>query len=269
MARVNIEDSLFKDGPFLDLCIALGDKDKALGLLCRLFLQAQRFYLSHGEIPQDTWETQKFPECLLNVGFVVQTKTGVRVRGQDEQFGWLKESQKAGQKSAKLRSSKKKSKKQGTLAKVEGTYQVAQPPSPSPSPSLTHTHSLAPIVGENSFAPENPVGFFIWKYSKAWQERYNTKSKPHVGGPEIGKIKNFLKYVPVQKAVELIQIYCQMDGPNSKFKLRNHDMDAFFWNQNQIIVALERGDDSQINWKNVFGADYVEPSSLKVLEGGK
>ncbi len=103
MARINIEDSVFKDNRFIDLCIKSGSRDIALGRLVAMWIVAQKFYLTHGEIPARVWIEQGLSDVLIECGMAERTSTGVRARGQDEQFAWLRSSQRSGLASAAKR----------------------------------------------------------------------------------------------------------------------------------------------------------------------
>lgn len=59
MARINIEDSLFKDDRFLELVARLGNKTLALGVIVEAFILAQKHYLKESNdrlIPLSEWE---------------------------------------------------------------------------------------------------------------------------------------------------------------------------------------------------------------------
>jgi hypothetical protein len=105
---------------------------------------------------------------------------------------------------------------------------------------------------------------FIAEYVKAYQKRYGPKARPDLRGKVSGQISIFLKDYTLERAVELIQAYCQMDGQKDWFKTKGHDFMTFLENLNPVSIALERGDESDFDWNKVFGPD----TSLKVLEGG-
>lgn len=101
MARINIEDSLFKDARFLDLCISCGDKQKALGALVWAFMVAQKYYLNQKTdrlIPIKEWEKQGCDNKLIAVGFAEEKNGMIYVKGSEKQFAWLMQRQEAGKK---------------------------------------------------------------------------------------------------------------------------------------------------------------------------
>jgi hypothetical protein len=139
MARINIEDSLFRDGRFLDLIIKAGDKDKALGMLVRAFIVAQAHYLTDVSecladasarlIPLNDWKKQGCSDLLIEVGLAEQRGSYIYVSGSERQFKWLIQKQKAGQKGGLSRS---KAGASGCLAQDSGSKPL----------SLTHSLTL-------------------------------------------------------------------------------------------------------------------------------
>lgn len=101
MARINIEDSLFKDSRFIDLCIHFKDKQKSLGCLVWAFIVAQKHYLNEENdrlIPYDEWKTQGCDDVLINLGFAEKKDNGIYVCGSEKQFAWLIQRVEAGRK---------------------------------------------------------------------------------------------------------------------------------------------------------------------------
>lgn len=97
MARINIEDSIYKDSRFIKLVLKTGDLEKALGALVRAWTIAQKWYLSpHRMIPKKVWYDSEINPHILEVGLAEIIDDFVRVRGADEQFVWLKQRQDAG-----------------------------------------------------------------------------------------------------------------------------------------------------------------------------
>lgn len=126
MARLNIEDSIFKDRRFYSLIEKCGSYPTALGELIITWITAQKYYLSHGEIPFEIWKKQNCSDAVIDVGLATRTETGVRVCGQDEQFAWLYQKREAGKKSAETKNSKRKLKKLSKTSQHTLTY-VEQP----------------------------------------------------------------------------------------------------------------------------------------------
>jgi hypothetical protein len=103
VARLNIEESLYTDERFFELVALVKSGELALGKLVRAWTVAQKYHLSHREIPTEVWVKQRLDQVLIDVDFAERTATGVRMRGQDEQFAWLVNASRAGKKSVKAR----------------------------------------------------------------------------------------------------------------------------------------------------------------------
>lgn len=100
MARINIEESILKDRRFVKFMLAVGDQDKALGALFRAWMVAQKWYLIGDRmIPLEEWDKQELLPGLIEVGLAEKVGADrVRMRGADEQFGWLLQRANAGKK---------------------------------------------------------------------------------------------------------------------------------------------------------------------------
>lgn len=99
MARLNIEDSLFKDGRFTELALAFGSRHMAIGAVVDLFLVAQEFYLKQPNrmIPMRDFELRKCSMKAIEAGFgEIVDSNFVYVYGSKEQFSWLLQKQEAG-----------------------------------------------------------------------------------------------------------------------------------------------------------------------------
>lgn len=99
MARINIEDSIYKDLRFLKLFSKCGDMDKAIGSLVRAWSLAQKWWLTEERtIPLSEWESQEINSTLIEVGLAERINDRVRMRGSLEQFSWLTQRSIAGRK---------------------------------------------------------------------------------------------------------------------------------------------------------------------------
>jgi hypothetical protein len=98
MARINIEDSIYRDNRFIKLTIKLGNLDTALGALVRAWALAQKYYLSpHKMIPKAVWDEQEINQEIINVGLAEVVEVDfIRLKGADEQFAWLRQRQESG-----------------------------------------------------------------------------------------------------------------------------------------------------------------------------
>lgn len=107
MARINIEDSLFKDARFINLCIFYGSRTSALGSICWAFIVAQKFYLNTETerlIPLSEWKRQECDDKLIDFGLAEVRPNGIYVSGSEAQFAWLIQKQEAGKKGGRPKS---------------------------------------------------------------------------------------------------------------------------------------------------------------------
>lgn len=103
--RINVETRLFTDPDFVKLMIDLGCQNAAIGMWLRVVILAQEHWLEHKMIPEEKWRDEFNP--LVEVNLVRKVDGGYYLRGSKEQFEWLEQRSKAGQKSAEARRKKK------------------------------------------------------------------------------------------------------------------------------------------------------------------
>lgn len=194
MARINIEDSLFKDSRFIDLMIKIGDKDAALGKIVRAFIVAQSHYLSTDNdrlIPKSEWKKQGCSDDLLDVGLAEEKKKGIYVFGSDDQFKWLLQRQNAGKSPKRQGSRPGETVDDRSIAVDNRNESVANGSNPlslslSPSLSLTHNHST------NS----NKKNASEFDWISAFEDSFNLYKKSFPGkskGPSGPKFKTQIK----------------------------------------------------------------------------
>lgn len=193
MARINIEDSLFKDGRFIDLAIKLGSRRSALGALMEAFIIAQEFYLSTDNdrlVPIKEWERQRIAPEIVEVGLAEKREHGIYVHGSDKQFGWLIQRSEAGKRN--------KGQKKETTVNDRSTEPNGSNPLPltlSLSPSLTTNSSSDSFPGEVAKKPKpakkvlqpehQALNKRIWEaYLTSFRTRYSTDPlrNPKVNG---------------------------------------------------------------------------------------
>ena len=99
MARINIEEKLFKDARFTELCIRFGCRFKALGALAALWMLGQEYWKKDRSlIPKPKWKEQRLPQELIDVGFVFEKGHGFEVDGAEKHFAWILQRVEAGKK---------------------------------------------------------------------------------------------------------------------------------------------------------------------------
>lgn len=172
MARINIEDSIFRDHRFISLVQSEGSYWAALGLIVGAWMLAQKYYLDTSNdrlIPLNEWDRSLFGK-LESIGLAERKQKGVYVKGSDEQFSWLVQRSNAGKKSAH---SRKKPNDRATDVQRNST--VEQPltltPTLTPTPTLTQsrTRSIIPANRQD----EKLLNKKIWEsYFNAYRLRY-------------------------------------------------------------------------------------------------
>jgi hypothetical protein len=249
VARINIEENLWGDARFLKLCIALGDELRAVGAVVMAWKTAQRFWCPDRKpIPTSDFQTAGLPKALIDVGLAEETPEGIRMRGSEEHFSWWFQRQEAGRKGGLATAERK-------LATAERPISGVEQIVPSSSSSYSYSLSLSKNKELKALAVARPqpegIGRFVAEYVKAWQRRYGDKTRPDLGGKVQGQIKAFMKDRDVDRAVQLIQVYFQMD--DKWFVTKCHDFGTFIENLDKVGLALDTGNDpSGVNWSEVF-----------------
>lgn len=263
MARINIEDSLFKKRGWMKLLIVCQDEDRAMGAVVRAYMTAQRFWVPDRKpIPLSVWKAEGLNDALVECGLAESREDGVYVKGSEDAFAWLFQAKEAGKASGAKRREKKKAAierrstaVQRTSTAVERDPTRVEPPptssslSSSFSSSGSHSSSSSDSKtklssgGEGAVAlpaeVRSPVGYFIATYVHAYQDRHGFKARPHLGGKVQGQIKRFLEDVPLERACAMIRTYCQMN--DQWFLTKGHDFGTFTENLTKVALKLDTG----------------------------
>lgn len=127
---------------------------------------------------------------------------------------------------------------------VRGLYAIC-----TPHNSTVHNSTVQDITLHNKEELKAPAvanadaSTFISKYIKAHQGRYGGKSRPNLTGKVQGQIKNLLKSISIDRAINLVEVYYQMD--DAWFITKCHDFTTFVENLQKIGIALDTGSCSQ------------------------
>lgn len=236
MARINVEDSIWRDPRFLDLAIRLGSMDTAIGVLVRAWDLAQRNYKSPGRcIPKTAWAAARLPDAIIECGLARWTDSGVHVCGSTEAFNYIKVRQELGA-ASHVKPLKKSPRKRSQT--------VANAASSSSSSSFSSSDSgsnppegIAPLAEVGS-----PVGYFIAAYARAYDRKYTRdgkKARPSLGGKVQGQIRRFVEETPIERACALIETYLSMN--DQWFLTKAHDFGTFLENLSKIGLKLDTG----------------------------
>lgn len=98
MARINVDDAIYRDPRFFDLCIKLGNRFLALGVCVAAWDLGQKWYLRspHKTIPIDEWNKSGIPQGFLEVGLGFPGEGGIHVCGIDRYAQWIEKCKIAG-----------------------------------------------------------------------------------------------------------------------------------------------------------------------------
>lgn len=136
MARVNIEDKLYRDLRWSNLLLKCGNRYTALGMLTTAWSLASSNWLEHGFIPEKAWP--KDLDVLIEVELALRVDGGVYVKGSKRAFKWLQQKSDAGKHSAIAKAHIKEM--DSTDVDVRSTaFNGSQPLTLTPSLPLTHT----------------------------------------------------------------------------------------------------------------------------------
>lgn len=183
MARVNIEDSIYKDERFINLAIEMRGKYPALGALVSAWSIAQQWFLKSatGDIPLDEWAKFEAGPLVESVGFASRRETGVYMRGAREQFAWLKQRSEAGRKNIEEFNQRPLDDRSTT---DDGrTSSLLSSLSLSSSSSLTtQSHNSNTTARTRKRAEPNPKNRKTWEaYRNAYEARHGNTLKPNAG----------------------------------------------------------------------------------------
>lgn len=137
VARINFEDSLFKDSRFTDLMLKMGSKETAIGSLVFAWMVAQSFWMrSDNGIPKTEWRKQKLRNEIIEVGLAEDRGEFVYISGSKEQFAWIRKATEAGRRGGLKSRGKNPSDPSATLQPGQPSYLL------SPISSLSSPDSL-------------------------------------------------------------------------------------------------------------------------------
>jgi hypothetical protein len=244
MARLTIEDRWWTDPRRERLSEIVGGIDHADVVAVKAWRLAQEFWKqAFGLVPKALFFRLKHPEALIEAGLAEVQAEAVYVRGSRDYLTWAAEMREAasigGKKSAQRpRDAKGRLKKTSkrTPSDVQANSKAVQV---SDSDSVFDSDSGS----ENSVGQKNekpaPKGIFVAAYVRAYQARYGARARPDLQGKVQGMISRFVDQTPIERACDLIQVYCQMNDP--WFLTKAHDFGTFVENLSKVGLALDTG----------------------------
>lgn len=178
MARIAIDDSLFRDTRFLKLIVKTGDEYKAAGLFLMACVIAQKYYIKNSSnrlIPTQFWPEEL--NVLIEIRFAELRENGVYVAGSEKQFSWIAErkeaASKGGKKSAEARKLKRKELESLSLKQKQAKASKGKPISitiTNPiTNSITKTKTTRKDISQST--EENRK---VWDaYKTCYEKKYN------------------------------------------------------------------------------------------------
>jgi hypothetical protein len=163
--RINVEEKLFKDQPFIDLMLELKGMEPALGAVVRVWMVAQDYWkVCDNGIPKKIWAEQRLNDAVIRCGLAEERGDFIFVRGSDKHFAWLRQMAEAGKiggvESGKARREKieenpKRNEAEGSEAKrseASSSYSSSLSSSSSDSRSRSKKNIQAPDGFESAFS---------------------------------------------------------------------------------------------------------------------
>jgi hypothetical protein len=270
MASIRLEDEARTDPRFVILGKKLGTtrfdargRTEELWAFCT---EKQTYYLTETMI--DTLaEFEGFAKLIVSdeIGLADIADKGIRIKGTRGRIEWLKKlrisSKKGGEKTRAKWQAKRLAKEKPKPEPKEGALSLV----PVPALVLTNninteenTGALAPV--ESGIVPKKSkfnqatrqkMVLFIRAYAEAWKAKYNSNPEGLKDKALIGKVGHWIEGVSEQRALDLIQVYLQVDY--RQINESCHDLWQFFRHLNRIGIALDSGQDTAgINWAKVF-----------------
>lgn len=266
MARINVEDTIWRDDRFDQLKVLLGNRAVAIGWLVVAWDLAHIWFGKTPThlIPVSEWEKAKMPSALMETGFAELRDGGVYVRGTNDHCRYILDRKEAGRRGAAKTNEK-------LHGKTRQTRQVT--PSSSPLPLLssvedsslreeatalpaTNVVGLPPKKGRGSPEVGEKAQKFIAAYASAYKAKHGGYPDEIRDGRVVGQINSWIAHYPLDRALQLVQAFMQID--DRWFDQRGRCFEAFRANLNKIGTALDSGQNpGSPNWEKIFGEKPV------------
>lgn len=200
MARINIEDSLFRDARWLKLIVKLGCEHKALGIITSAWMLAQRNWLKHGSIPPNAWPNDL--NILVDVELASKNEDGsVYIKGSKKAFLWLERNSKGGKSKSQSKleqlNNARNMRDVSYLENVEPRLNLAEPTlnntedlTLTPTLTLIHKKKRREEVNTQqtiSLKEKEEISSIEQRLFKTWGTRFSAKASLiyfHFGGLE-------------------------------------------------------------------------------------
>ena len=237
MARLNIEDGLFTDKRFYDLCAKCGGSAAALGELVFAWKCAQKHYLSNdGVIPFDDWKRNKLNDLIIECGLAEKLESGIYLCGTEKQFSWLKQRSDAGKKGAQRTNSARASTDDSRRTSDE--FRSSSFSSSFSSSKKNNTHTASSLKSDADA---------LWVCVKIWNEK---------SGDKLAKVSEIKLAGSTKRLLKLIQLRKENPLNEEEFSLA-----VDFISKEKFYTG-----DSKSGWKANFDWLLEPENSTKILD---
>lgn len=268
MARISIEAGVLSDPRFMRLVVACGSAEVAIGSLFFAWNTSQEFW-SNGRrlIPLPVFMRLQRAKEILECGFAeIRDTDFVYVNGSSEHHEWLAQRREAGKKGGLKPKENFSSKPKQTPSKTNPLISYSYSYSKKEEQNLNLLPQIVGTAVEKTPAVQPPerrrkrfsdetsskMKAFIAAYAEGYKAKYGANPEQVRDAAVIGKIGYWIQNLSQERAINLIQVYLQIDY--KPFNDSLHDIWKFFQNLNRIGIALETGKEAgAIDWKFVFG----------------
>lgn len=270
VARINVEDKIFKDQRYLDLIIDLKSVETALGAVVRCWMMGQEFWKhSDNGIPKSEWKKQRLNDALITCGLAEDRGDFVFIIGSEKHFAWIRQKVEAGSEggieSGKARRETIEEKPKRNEAQPSAAKRSEPSSLSSLSSSLSSQDSLSFSKDEkNQKTPPANAGAFIGTYCRVWKDKY--EARPEITGKEQGIAKRLTKDIGSERASELVESFLLMN--DGWFLQKRHDLSTFEQNLNAVVQFHETGKTiTRSDAKNIERQDSLQNQLKRIAEG--
>ena len=246
VGRINVYDSIYRDPKFIELCIAVGSIEAAIGSLVLAWAEAQQVFKNgQSTVPIEALRSRlKHIEALISSGFIKPGTDGTAyVRGSSDAFSYIAE-QKAGGRKGGIKSAQvRKTKREGSPSKPSEPHPRVSKPSQAFQPSTSTSTSTSSIqIATQSGAPPcvvpsspNPVGLWIKAWAKKYGGRYPLNGKDEAILTQLGK-----RHGP-EECEKIFACYLAIADP--LYEKANHPLSLLIRDMARISLAAQTGVD--------------------------
>ena len=239
MPRINIEEKWWSDPRRGRLADKLGRR-YADGLMMEAWRLSQEF---NGESFEWKPYFEKHEvEALASVCLADAQDELIYIKGSKEHHDWITKKRQSAMKGGMANK-----RRINNLPEANASECLADA-KPSSSSSSSSSCSKKKYSVRESAVPtpvekNTSVQKFIGEYIGAFQKRYGNKVRPDLRGKVQGQIKRYVSEIPLDEAIQKIQVYFQLDDP--WFLTKCHDFTTFLENQSKINISLQTGKTTQ------------------------